>query len=362
MKTVLYHVFKKNLVLVLAAFLLLGVSKYMAVSKLEQPAYDEQLLDGWLEQVSVMDEEEAKAYFSALQAQITEENTDENGFVNIEDSVREALSSLDDAITNRTNVEWMIAFAENGVGMLPRGIRNDYLELRDFYRQLSQPSLTDPTEVEHYLKLQKNSVVCILAVFLTAVFLGTHYEAEIYRYTSTTRNGRAYHSMLRCTLLSLSLLLLVCNELADLLCSGLLTSPEVLQASIQSCELFWLVPMNVTVGQTLWLMFLSKVCSVVFLYFATEKLAIWRKNLKDTLVSAVGLMAVLSFLASSLGSTWVGSYLQVMNNNWEDILAEMSRYPQLNVTSFTLGLVLTVILAAVSVLLVLVPEKQRKTA
>lgn len=295
MKAALYRIFKKNLLIVLALLLLLAGYKYLTARDALQRYGRLEYLDGWLTDCAELADSQLEDYIRNLK--IPDPKTEPELY----DRVMQNYNRLNDTAQNRKAWQKLIAFAAAKEGVLPVETKPEhYMDMLDYYGQLEAPPLINEQPLDLYYALQANDIVPVLVVLLIAIFWGMHYEAEISKYTKTTRHGQRYDRTLHRTLILLSLGLLAVNEVFDLAFSGLLSRLELWNQTIQSYTGFRRTECCGTIGWVLLLPMVSKVMNVLILCLAAEWLARWKRTLKETIIAVFLLLLALLFLGKAL--------------------------------------------------------------
>lgn len=343
MKAALHRIFRKNLLLLLVIIsVFIGVKCLTAHSIVKQQDAIS-LLNSWVEQCLTYNDAELESFIQNSASQLAENKDGAQ-------SVKAARSAFFTSYSNRKELQKLISFAQNREGILPYSLPDNYLQLLDFYSGMNTPQIINEIPLDVYFTLQKSNVIPLLVLLLSVILWGTHYEAEIYKYAVTAKHGKTYCQTTRWTLLLLSLLLLSANELFDLAYSQLLTSKNLLSASVQSYTDFSDVQMNCSIKTAFVIMWCSKVLNVICLVMLSEYIAQKKKNLKDAAVyTALSVIAVL-FLKNALLNTPYYAIIQLGYVDWKQLIQETvvllpTRIPSLllgiTVSSFvTAGLIL----------------------
>ena len=332
MKAVLYRVFRKNLLLLLAvAGVFVGAKGLTAYSIAEQKPVM-LLLDAWVEQCLSYDDAELEAFIEEAGGQ--------------DETEKAACSAFFASYSNRKEVQKLISFAQKHEGVLPYSLPDNYMQLLDFYSSMNTPQVINELPLEMYFDLQAYSIVPILVIILNIVFWGNYYEAEIYKHAITAKCGRSYHRTIRWTLLFLSIGLFFADELFDLVCSQLLITNNLFSASVQSYKEFCGVQMNCSIGMIFVAMWCGKVLNVICLVLFSECFARNKKNLKDAAVYAMLLVIALLFLKNALLNTPCYSVIQIGYVDWKQTLRDTVLLLPGGIPSMVLGITLSAIAAA----------------
>lgn len=295
MKAALYRIFKKNLLIILALLLLLAGYKYLTARDALRQNGRPEFLDDWLRDCAELDDSQLEDYIYSLNIPDPKKEPE------LHNRVMNSYNALSRTVQNRQTWQKLIAFAQTKEGVLPVAVMPiHFMQMLDYYGQLEAPALINEQPLDLYYDLQANDIVPVLVLLLISIFWGMHYEAEISKYTKTTRHGRLYDCTLRRTLILLSLGLLAANEVFDLAFSGLLSHWELWSKSIQCYTSFRRTECQGTVATVLLLPIVSKVMNVLILCLAAEWLARWRQTLKDTVIAVFLLLLALLFLGRAL--------------------------------------------------------------
>lgn len=324
-----YHIVKKNGWLLILFLLLFCGAKYRSVQGV-QNMHDRQLpsLQKWLEECTDMEAEERAIFIEELATTVYTGEIEDGG---------RSYTELYKTYRNAQTVENFIRFAREGKGESLASMPVNYLDILDFYKELTPPTMIDEGPLRVYWSLQNNSIVFILVIFLCAVFFGQYYETGLYQYAAVTAEGRSYRKTFQSVLLGICLLFLIGNELFDGLYSGILTDSRIWQASLQSYSAFYGAEINVSIGTCFLLLCISKVAGTVMLYQLACLIAGWKKNVKDTLIACVFVVLLLFFAGQSFGT-----YVQVGCVNWETVIKGTLRQPGALLSSLSIGILLTV--------------------
>lgn len=334
MKTALHRVFRKNLPLLLAIlFAFIGL-KVLSVRNVLEAKIEYRYLDDWIQQCQAYDDTQLDAFYRDTLKKLS----DDKSFKEAADTDWRAFSS---SYSNVKYTRQLIGFAQDKEGMLPTNLPDNYFALLDYYSTMDLAMVINEQPLDLYFKLQDSDAIAILVLLLCVVIWGVHYESEIYKYALTAKNGGGYSRTVRCVLLLLSLGMLFANELADLVCSGVLQTPGLLSAPAQSYKEFCRIQMRGSIGTLFGLMWCGKILGTVLLVLLAEWIARKKKSLKDTAVYAMCGLFVLLFLGKGLTGTPFCSVLQVGLVDWKTILAETVLLLPAKLPSVVLGLLLS---------------------
>jgi len=341
MRIALYRVFKKNALLLLTVMLLFCGWKWLGVHQSAQPGL--KYLVSWSRQLQGADTQTLEKYFQDVAQQIGEDPV-------LQQMAKQDLQKLNQSIRNVKTVDQLISFGKELAGPLPAGLPRNYLELLPFYSQLDRPNVMDEGPLDCYFSLQKQSIVPILTLLLSAVFWGVHYEEQLHKYTRTVYKGRSYECRTEAILSVLCLILLGINELFDLLFSGLLRQPWILQSSVQSYSPFRYAQLDRSFGMLLLEIGLSKILGVLILSKGVRLLAQKCESLKKTLVGIFLLLLMLTVISTSLDGHIANALVQLGCVDWYSLVRDASIILPLGITAFPLGIGLLAFLYAVLVI------------
>ena len=329
MKPALKRIFLKNWAILLVVFALFGLYKYSAANR---GPMTHKYLDQWVEQCAGASDEEIEA----LAGEISEKMAEDENYA---ETVSEDFKEFTNSYGNRRTVSGWITFARDGQGTggsLPADIE----QFRSFYASLEQPWIMNGEYLDLYAELQELDVVSILVVLLSIVFWGMHYEMEIYRFTDTVRDGRAYAGTLRVVLLVLSFAMLVINEFTDLNRSGLLHNDLFWNAPAQSHTAMRNCGLSTTMLGAFTLMWIGKAVNTMLLCAAAELVARRRKSVKDSTITMFVVLLGMMFLSKAFyGSDWF-SLIQLGAVEWIPILQKAGLLWSGSFHTAALGLIL----------------------
>lgn len=335
MKAALHRIFWKNLMLLLILALVFVGFKCITVKNSELLRKDYEYLDIWALECMSMTDDDLTSYINTLVQRLDDDKTFR---MTAEWDVQEILISFG----NRKDMQRLISFAHTGEGVLPTGLPPNYLKLQDFYKHLEVPSIINEQPLDLYFSYQRESVVPILVLILGAVFWGTHFETEIYKYTRTTSTGKHYSRTMTVTLMLIGVLFFCANELFDLWRSGLLERRYIWKSSIQSYSPFSNTQINANIGTVLCMAMLSKLLGVHILSRIVCLIARYKKSVKTTSVWAFLLLIALLFLGKAIENTQIYPLLQIGIIDWKQLITNTTILLPLNVAALPIGLVLTV--------------------
>ena len=332
MRAAINHIYKKHwyyFLILLVAFI--GI-KTLSAGSLGRPGVAKTELDTWVSDCEDMDGSEIEVYLSELQ------DTYYSSQYTSSEAIRE-VSEFSHSFQNMKSVTQLMEFSEAKEGSLPKSLPANYMELLDFYKELKSPSVINESKLDIYFELQKFSMVVVFVVLLSAFFFGRHYETDVYKFADTTKYGRKYNRAIRGSVLSISCLVLLLNELFDLLYSGLLLNRNILMASLQSYQTFANTQINGCIWQVLVLMMVSKLAGVLLVCQCVELFVRWRKNTKDTLVLSFCGLLLFYFVSKSLADTGVGAIVQVGLLDWQAMIGKSVLLLPVQVTALEIGCV-----------------------
>jgi len=341
MKTVFIRIFYKNIWIPLVLLILFAGIKSFSVLQVDASYKDIPLLDVMIAECADKSKDEIDAYLKNLAAH-------PDGSAGNE--LQQAKSAFLNSINNCDEINQMISFAKFGEGELPsRSLPPNYIRLLSFYAELKVPQIINQRPLERYFALQENNIVPILALCLAVIYWSIHYESEMYKYTRTVKRGAAYTKVYRNMLLGISILLLVSNELFDLWWSGMFSHSSLWKVSLQSYRVFRHSQMNCTIFDAFAWMWFSKFFGIWTMAIIGEWLAAAKKNLKDAAVPAFFFILALVFVGKGLASTPFTSVIQLGYVDWGNIFREAEILLPLSMSSFGLGVVLTILVPAICV-------------
>ena len=355
MKAALNRIFKKNLLILLALLAVLAGTKYSTIQARSSNFQRTQFFDEWSRAVAGMNDEEVDAFIDDLYIKLEEE--EDRAYLS---QLENDLHAFTSAITHQRDSRMLISFAQKLEGKLPiDSTPVNYVELLDYYAALDDPGLLPNDPVEMYFRLQDDSVVPVVVLFLSAVIWGVHYESEIYRYTGTTLHGRRYSSTTRAALLLIAVGVVLFNDLFDLWYSGILQSPDIWGINPMNHSRFGNYQMDLGLGGLLAVLLASKVLGALILCHVAECIARWKKNLKDTMIYSVMVLIALLLLGRIVkGNEWM-PLLQIGMVNWYSMVAKIQIILPLGITALPLGLALNVLLEGTMVGLVLYANRRK---
>ena len=328
MKPALKRIFLKNWVILLVVFALFGLYKYSAANR---GPMTHKYLDQWVARTAGASDETIEALAEEISTQMGEDE-------DYAEVVSEDFKEFTQSYGNRRTVSGWISFAKDGQGV--GSVPDDLERFPEFYAGLEQPWIMNEEYLDLYAELQELDVVSILVVLLSIVFWGMHYEMEIYRFTDTVRDGRAYAGTLRVVLLILSFLMLVINEITDLNRSGLLDYEFFWDAPVQSYSPMRNCGLNATMLEAFVLMWAGKIINTVLLCALSELVARRCKSVKDSTITMFILLLGLMFLGKSFyGSQWL-SLIQMGAVEWIPLLQKAGLLWSGSFHTAALGLIL----------------------
>lgn len=339
MKPALHRIFLKNWVILLVVFALFGLFKYSAANR---GPMTHKYLDQWVQQCAGASDETVEALAGEISAKMAEDE-------NYAEAVSEDFKLFTKSYGNRRTVSGWIRFARDGQGV--GSVPNNLERFPEFYAALQQPWILNEAYLDLYAELQELDVVSILVVLLSIVFWGMHYEMEIYRFTDTVRDGRAYAGTLRTVLLVLSLVMLVINEITDLNRSGLLDHDLFWKTSVQSYTPMRNCGLNATMLEAFTLMWIGKVINTVLLCALSELVARRCKSVKDSTITMFILLLGLMFLGKAFyGSEWL-PLIQMGAVEWIPLLQKAGLLWSASFHTAALGLILLCLITCVALLI-----------
>lgn len=329
----MHRVFRKNLLIVLAIAALFTTEKWLVIQKEAEYKQDLYRINEWIELCSGIPETQINAYISSLGSDVDEKDAQYSAMKN-------SRNALYNSFRNQKYVLQLISFARNKEGQIGNTLPANYLQLLDFYAELSEPELINEQPLDLYFSLQAYNIVPILVLLLNVIFWGKHYEEEIHKLTQTSYYGAKYDKSIRNILLLLSVTLFAGNELIDLTISGMLETGHLWTASLQSYSEMKFSQFDGTIGVVLALVWCSKLLNLLLLGTLTEQFARKKKNVKDTAVTAVLILLATVIFEKALEKTQYVSALQIGLVNYQTVINEAAILVPSSVSTFTVGIII----------------------
>lgn len=351
MTAALKRIFKKNLLFLLAVLVLFAGAKLMTARVARDSVMELSRIDNWAIELLGKDNGAIEEFADNISQEIGEDTETRREIAN-------DFQKLNTSYVSRKKVQMLISFAHTLEGALPTSLPANYLELMDFYKKLETPAVINEQPLDIYFKLQQASIVPLIVLLLGAVFWGVHYESEIYKLTGTVKQGKAYNRTMKTTLTVLSMAVLAGNELFDLFCSGLLERPYLWKVSLQSYSAFSYTQMEMSLGMALVLCMVSKLLGVLILTQAAQRIAQWRRNLKDTVIFVIFMLLILLLAGAALQNTAFYPLLQVGSVDWKEIIKATVIFRPLNTAAFPIGIGIAAVTAILLMTIDVIAERK----
>ena len=336
MKSALYHIFWKNLLIVVAVVVCFCYIKDSTRPVITDPE-SEELLDQWIAETEGMTPEECDIYVQEKNNLVMTDQRLGAKYVN-------AFRELSETHQNTEKLQEYINFARNGEGVLTSAIPYKFIENLDFYKDVTPASMINDNPLSRYLNSQSGSVLLILSVLMFAVFMGQHYEAEIHRLSGVMKHGAAYHRSIRLILIAISFVLFAANEIFDLYVSGMFDHSYIFSASLQSYKAYITVSMDITIGQAILMIIAVKALTLLFFCFGAELAAKYSKSVKNAVISSAVCFMAFTFIDMTISGFTYSSLWGIRATDPKALISDSVRIPSLGVSTATLGLCFAFIL------------------
>jgi len=347
MSAAMEYIFKKHWYVIAGMFLVFGLFKYFFVTETQGMYTHIQVQPQWKQEMYDLSMDERKIYLENLMEalhQIANDETSQQFQVNVDGihsgNIESAISEyweLNAAYNNQQELYNLIQFAKKQEGVLPIVLPDNYLELLDFYADMKEPHLINEKPLNIYFYLQEINLIPLFAFFVMAVYFSIHYETQVYKYTLTTPQGKSYNRCLKCILAALFLGLLICNEIFDLLYSGVLFDSNILRASVQSYSEFQDAQLHATIGICLLYSFVAKIVGLLIIFQFTDIIAKITKNTKDTMVGGAFLFLFLFLFTSMVETGDAIALIQIGIVNWKTLISNIAVYMPIGCSYATIG-------------------------
>lgn len=340
MKAALNYIFKKNFWIILILIILYCGTKVLTIYGIESERKDYKHLKSWVEQCKDLSSEQIDVFVADLSEKIYGTQERENMLV-VE------LSAFVASYHHTQSINRLIDFAKYGEGILPTTLPANYMKMQDFYENLSRPQIIDKSILDYYFELQRYNIVIFVVIFLAAFIWGQHYESGVYKYVNTTPHGKYYYKTVRFLMFAICNIFLIGNEFFDLIYSGLLSDSNILQASIQSYNVFKYAQNDTTIANCLILSLISKFTSTFLICICVELIAKYKQDMKDTIVSSFLIIIVIFMMNQAFRETEAYSMIQMGIVNWRDIVEKSICIIELHLSTLELGCIINCLMAVV---------------
>ncbi len=311
MKQVCGHIFKKNAILLALCLFLLCGTKFYALyvdgDMKEYPFYDEEM-DNIFREANTLSWEEVLEFeeilYDRLDAYLGAGNFSDQEIQEISSEFSRRISSFMTYRRNYFQAKNVLDFAKTGEGILDPTLLYlmDYLYV---YEEMDYPQMINTDYFSRFFILQEKNVVFLILTIMTAILWGSIYERRMDHVTWITKKGRGYVRNLHFLMGALFLGIVLVSDLFDLIASGVLSHTEYLSVTAQSLANTWpefrVLPMDITIGELLFLQMGMRILGLVILYFLIVVIAQRVRDMKTSLMIAGVLILFCYFLNNSTG-------------------------------------------------------------
>lgn len=346
------RLFRKKLPLLFLLLLVLTVSKIVQFQNAKQVYPRLEHLEQWsLTLSSVNSDSKIDAFYKETAQKLSSSTS-------LLESARDDLSALLNSINNRKSVQKLIRFAIDGQGALPVGLPVNYLDLQDFYSELSVPSIISEQPLNLYFSMHSSNLILLLMMVIYVSVWGTYYDIQIDRLVKTTLHGRSYSRGLFLLLTALGLILLLVNEAIDLYASGLLRNHWMLHIPAQSYSAFSHMQQNISLAEALTLTLPGKICSLLLLSALVRLIAKRKRGIRETLIWSALFLLVTRLLFSIVDSTSWSPLIQIGLVDWKQLLAQSRILLPLKIPTIYIGNIITSLLTIFAWIILMREEKK----
>jgi len=184
---------------------------------------------------------------------------------NIDEELNNAISRYEDKLRYCYILNGVINYAKTGKGLVDAYVPSDLSENSKLYASLDKPTVINDEPFLKFLDLQSWSIMPILVLLITGVFIADSYEKRMHLVISISKGSKLFYKSRETVIVIFILGIYSINFLADLSISGCLAS-EYTNASIQSVPYFIFSHINFTVGKTIAWLYVIQLLSLYICY------------------------------------------------------------------------------------------------